>query len=185
MTIEAERLEPAKAAEAVSVPRWAKNQIELAKIVGRTRKTVMRWREESGFPSPAADGRWPVAKVIAWMAENGKENETEDPTRRKTLNLTEEKTIGQRIDNKTRIFRLGVLQKQYIPKDSARRIFAQFIAAAKTRSLSGVPRIVTLIRMASDTPAALEIARQEMMDIWREMENSEWAKTGSKPPKTS
>ena len=89
--------------------------------------------------------------------------------------LDMETVLKVRAERQTREFKLEVLKGKYIPRDSAKRVFTQFLTAAKARSLSGVTRLVTLIRMAQDTASANEVAREEIMDIWREMARSEWA----------
>jgi DNA-binding beta-propeller fold protein YncE len=64
-----------------------------------------------------------------------------------------------------------------MPRFVAKRAFTRFVTAAKSRSISDVNSLVTLIRLAPDTVSACDLRRAEMLDFWREMATSEWAKT--------
>ena len=138
---------------------------------GHDRRTVLRRVLDNDVQPVGKDNRkcdlYLVAELARIMADKATK---QDPT------STKLKNHGRDIDNKTREFKLAVLQGKYMPRDVAKQVFTQFILAAKTRSLSGVPRLVTLVRMAADTTAAIEIAKQEMTDIWAEMATGEWAK---------
>lgn len=46
--------------------RYAKNQTELAELLGVDRKTIQRWRKEENFPKSMADGRWDIIAVRDW-----------------------------------------------------------------------------------------------------------------------
>jgi hypothetical protein len=50
---------------------WARNQVELALILGVTRKTVQRWRI-LGAPIPRSDGFWNVAQWKEWIEAHGR-----------------------------------------------------------------------------------------------------------------
>jgi transcriptional regulator with XRE-family HTH domain len=46
--------------------RYAKNQTELAELLGVDRKTIQRWRKEENFPKAMADGRYDIIAVRDW-----------------------------------------------------------------------------------------------------------------------
>jgi phage terminase Nu1 subunit (DNA packaging protein) len=50
--------------------RWAKNRVELAKILGVSRKTIQRYQEKPGAPKPASDGRWDVDAWRAFLSDS-------------------------------------------------------------------------------------------------------------------
>jgi hypothetical protein len=50
---------------------WAKDQVELAEILGVARQTVLRWRKE-GAPAAAPNGLWNVPAWRDWMSANWK-----------------------------------------------------------------------------------------------------------------
>jgi hypothetical protein len=157
-------------------PKWAKNQTELGEQLGVTRKTIQRWRKEPGFPAPASNGNYDVNAVKAWQARrDGTVTEDNEPTQAmlKARNLL--------LQNEKLEFQVNVLRKEYIPRSSARRVWTQFINSAKIRSFSAVSRIVTLARMATDTTDATVKVREEMIEIWRELEKGEWQQTPPSP----
>lgn len=61
-----------------------------------------------------------------------------------------------------------------MPRFVAKRVFTRFVTAAKSRSISDLKSLVTLIRLAP--VSACDEMRAEMLDIWREMATSERAK---------
>lgn len=58
---------------------WAKDQVELATLLGVERKTIQRWRKE-GAPKAESDGRLNVEAWRAWMKANGKKGSEDDKT---------------------------------------------------------------------------------------------------------
>ena len=65
-------------------------------------------------------------------------------------------------------------RKLLIPRDLAKQVFTQLIFAAKSRCFTGIPRFVTLARMAKDTVDASEEMRKEFNDIWEQMTDGKW-----------
>lgn len=51
---------------------FVKTLVALAAALGCSRKQLDRWREESDFPKPRADGRYSVAACKKWVKTNGK-----------------------------------------------------------------------------------------------------------------
>lgn len=58
---------------------WAKDQVELANILGVTRQSIRLWRKE-GAPAAESDGRLNVEAWKAWMKAHGKKGSEDDKT---------------------------------------------------------------------------------------------------------
>lgn len=74
LTSDQRKLIESVAGEAVpeesDLPKFAKNKVELAKLLGVSVKTIHRASALPGWPKPASDGRWPVAKCKAIVEKN-------------------------------------------------------------------------------------------------------------------
>lgn len=151
-------------------PKWAKNQVELAKEMGVTRKSIQRWRAEPGFPSPASNGRYDVTAVKAWRSRRDGVTPLDD----ESPTATALKAENLLLQNEKLSFQIGILKGEYIPRGSVKRIWTGFVNGAKTRSFSSVSRLATLVRLAKDTTEACEIVRTELAEVWHEMEKSAW-----------
>jgi len=149
---------------------FVKNQHELAKVLCVTRKSIQRWLKEPGNPGTQADGRYSIIAWQTWANAMGKRCALPD----EQLSQTNLKAKQILLQNQKLEFEIAILMDKHVPRDVIKRVWTQLVNAAKTRSFSGVSRLVTLIRLAPDTSAANEIAREEMIDIWREMERAEW-----------
>lgn len=57
--------------------RYAKNQKELAEILGVDRKTIQRWKKEDNFPKPMADNRYDVLAVRDWREKTRSSSTTQ------------------------------------------------------------------------------------------------------------
>jgi len=157
----------------VSTAEFVNNIVELAEILGVSRKTIQRWRELDDCPEPRPDGRW---HVPAWrtfkLMRQGKD--TEDDDNQVTQSQARAKQIL--LQNERLAMRILAEKKELIPKTIAQQIFSKLILAAKTRSFSSITRFVTLARMSPDSNTAAEEIRKEMILIWKELEDGKWRK---------
>ena len=53
-------------------PRFAKNMVELAKILNCKRQSIYVWAKQRGFPARRSNGRYDVEKIRAWCKLHGK-----------------------------------------------------------------------------------------------------------------
>jgi predicted DNA-binding transcriptional regulator AlpA len=67
------------------VPRFAHGKTELAKLCGISRTWLYRYMREPSFPSPRADGRWPVEAVRRFVRKCQVKVET--PNEREQLEI--------------------------------------------------------------------------------------------------
>src|SRR4051812_9070532 len=52
-------------------PTFARNQVELANLLGCHRRSVQRWMKQDGNPGAAANGKYNVAKWREWAETHG------------------------------------------------------------------------------------------------------------------
>lgn len=60
------------AAPPSETPTYAKNQVELAELLGRDRKTIQRWLKIEGCPGKTADGRYHVEAWQKWITDTNR-----------------------------------------------------------------------------------------------------------------
>jgi hypothetical protein len=157
-------------------PEYADNQQKLAELLGfKNRKTIQRLSKLPDAPKPLDNGKYHVASWRQFAAKHSDvvDDDSEDSGAAVT-SRGEQVTRNIALKNEKLAFAIQVSKKNYVPKATAKQVWTQLVNAAKSRSFAGVPRLVTLIRLAESADAANEIARQEMTDIWREMEKCEW-----------
>jgi hypothetical protein len=51
---------------------YARNQVELAELIGRDRKTIQRWLKIEGNPGHTSDGRYPIEAWKEWIDKSGR-----------------------------------------------------------------------------------------------------------------
>lgn len=156
---------------------WVRTKVELAEALGCSRRTLANWMKLPEHPKTHPDGRYDVGEWRAFARSRGtlpSGGVAEDA-------LPEMDTVGaalqgQLLTNWRKEFLNRKLQGEHWPKAQIRLVCAQAIQAAKTRSFSGLPRLVTLVRLAKGEEEALKAARAEMISVWRQMETCEWFK---------
>lgn len=153
-----------------SIKTFVGNQIELANALGVTHRSIQNWLKMKGNPGKQADGRYHVQSWREWARVNGRkcDDNSQDKSALQARNILLQ---NERLE-------LANTEKRnlLIPRALAKQIFTQLVTAVKSRCFSGIPRIVTLARMAKDTVEASEELRKEFNDIWEQMTHGEWFK---------
>ena len=114
------------AASAGHTATVAENFVELAKIIGVTRRTLQTWRKREDAPQPAANGFHEVAAWREFMERNGLEGEptaTDEETAlraRKLLAEVEEREL-----------RLAVKKGEFVALEEVRAVWTENVARAK------------------------------------------------------
>jgi hypothetical protein len=165
-------LQSALAGDKPSGVEYCDTIIQLAELIGVTRKTIQRWRKIEGSPEPRPDGRWHVPSWRQFKIQRHGEDGTDDD------DVTQASARCKQIllQNERLTMRILVEKKDLIPKVIAQQIFSKLILSAKTRCFSSVTRFVTLARMAETSTAAAEEIRKEMILIWQSLESGKWLK---------
>ena len=150
--------------------KWAKDQVQLADILGVDRKTIQRWLKITGNPGKKSDGRYAVEDWKSWRASRGGDgDDSPDQTRARAEQIL--------LQNERLRHKIGEEKKKLIPKAVAQKIFGKLLLDAKNRCFSSTARFVTLARMAKDADEANDELRKEMIEIWKALEDSKWAKS--------
>ena len=122
-------------------PKWARNQSELAKLLGTTRRSISTWLREPGNPGTKADGRYDVAEWQTWCAVNDKKTVSEDEP---TLTQQKLKLIAQQTRKLT--LQNAILNKEYRSVVEIEAWLGEMIGTAKRVLNSGpaslAPRVV-------------------------------------------
>jgi hypothetical protein len=114
------------AASAGQTPVVAENSVELAKLLGVTRRALQNWRKRKDSPQPAANGFHEVAAWREFMQRHGLEGEpaaADEETAlraRKLLAEVEEREL-----------RLAVKKGEYVALEEVRSVWTEQVARAK------------------------------------------------------
>jgi hypothetical protein len=165
-----EQIKATKTDATANAPTFAKNQTQLAHILGVSRKTIQRKVKLAGAPAPEANGSLHVANWKKFLETEGVIEE-EDGLDSVALKAEQILLQNKRLKNK-----ISIEQKEWVPRVVVRQVIAKFLAEAQALSGSSKLRIATVARVAPDTTQAAEEVGKELDQIWRALETSEWAK---------
>ena len=143
-----------------SLPRFAKNQTELAGLLKIERKTIQRWRKEPHFPKPAPNGTWDAHAVRDWALSRGKKTETGDTQEEDKYNLEVRrlKAICERLE-----LGLEVERGDYISKDDVYRQVATMLVSVKSQLLR-IPSMLAPQLVAIESPIEMQQRLRESVD---------------------
>lgn len=176
--LEAAASEADDTADGADLPDRVASLSELGRVLGKllgrpvSRQLISAHSQKPEAPKPGLDGSINVAEWIHYL--KGASRLFDDVDGNGDVSISQARTRLLNLQAERAQFRLNVDRGAYIPKDGMKRVLAQLLTAAKSRSLAGVGRLVTLIRMAPDTAEANEIARAEMIAIWQELSRGSW-----------
>jgi phage terminase Nu1 subunit (DNA packaging protein) len=142
--------------EKETLPKFAKNQTELAKIFKVDRKTIQRWRKEEGFPKPSSSGKWDVQATRSWIKANQR-HDAEEIEDLHDLKVRQLKLICEKLEHE-----IMVKRGDYTPNDDVKRWVASMIQETKTVLLA-IPSSMAPI-VAGLEPADAEIRLRESID---------------------
>jgi hypothetical protein len=152
-------------------PAYAQSYNQLAAALGVSRQSIAYHARNPDAPQAAQDGRHDVGAWRRYLSDRSRLLAGDGPV---PEGETRERIKNLALKNARLEFALHVSQGNFIPRALARSVLSQFVVAAKTRSLAGVDRLATLVRLAEDHTRAAEIIREEMVSLWSEMETSDW-----------
>lgn len=142
--------------EKETLPKFAKNQTELAKIFKVDRKTIQRWRKEEDFPKPSSSGKWDVQATRSWIKKNQR-HDAEEIEDLHDLKVRQLKLICEKLEHE-----ISVKRGDYTLNDDVKRWVASMIQESKTVLLS-IPSSLAPI-VAGLEPAEAEIRLREAID---------------------
>lgn len=111
----------------------AHNQVELAALLGVTRKTIHKWRQLPGAPQPWPNGRWSVLAWREFIAARGlKCQDDTDTNPEEEENIEALKRRKLRADIADRELRNAITRREYVPITEVRDRLAFHIGQATT-----------------------------------------------------
>jgi phage terminase Nu1 subunit (DNA packaging protein) len=153
------------------LPRFARNQVELASLLKIERKTIQRWRKEPLFPRPQSDGKWDVHAVVDWAkargkrfkAGNGHQEEKYDLEVRRLKVVCERLELGLRIE-----------RGDYIAKEDVYKQVSQMLGVVKSKLLQ-IPSSLAPQLIAIDQPREMQGRLKESVDeAMRSLHEDPW-----------
>lgn len=138
------------------LPRYAKNQTELAGIFKIDRKTIQRWRKEPGFPKALTNGRWDVHATHVWCRANKKTNIVDEPNLH-DLKIRQLQLMCDKLE-----FELHTKKGEFTANDDIKRWVGEMVMEAKTVLLSIPGKLAPVI--IGLTPAEAELRLRETVD---------------------
>lgn len=155
-------------------PIWAKNQVELAKLLRCSRKTISRSLKIEGDEAPpasAADGRYNVTAWKIWAADHGKLRKTVEPVDR--LQALEQR--AQELKNEKLELENAVRRGELMHVDDVCQVLTDmvggFVAGARGLKHGLAPSVVGL-----SVPEATKRIGHEIDTQLTRLALGEWAK---------
>lgn len=133
----------------VKAEKFAKNQTELAKVLGVDRKTIQRWRKESGFPVPKTNGRYNIKDTKDWVKAHQKKDWADEEDLH-DLKIRQLKLQCEKLE-----FDLKTRRGDYTPNDDVVRWVGEMVTESKTMLLA-IPAKLAPIVIGLDAPDAEE-----------------------------
>ena len=118
----------AQAAGSSDSTAYAKNKVELAGLLGISRRTLDNWRKSPGAPEPLSNGTYPVAEWREFARTKGKHGGTAtDPAHINEAALKARKLLAE---VEERELRVAIKRGQYVLIETVRREWIGHVAQA-------------------------------------------------------
>ena len=149
---------------------WAKNQVELAEILGVERKTIQRWLKIKGCPQARSDGRYNIPEFREWASKTGRKvaDEGYDDDERSKLEVRRLRTICERLD-----LELEVARGTYTANDSVSRDVFRLVATAK-KVLEQMPSTLAPQVVGLTVAEAEKRIRHQVDEAIRKLNEKKW-----------
>lgn len=154
----------------VSTPSFAKNQVELAKLIGVDRKTIQRWKKDPSFPKPRSDNRYSIKEVVEWKEEHGStagDLVSKESAQVKSIMLQNEKLEIQ----------VGILRGEYTPNVDIDQQVSEMVQQAK-RELLALPASLAPQVIGQTIAEAEKIIKQAIVESLKSLHENSWVKNG-------
>lgn len=155
---------------AASSKTFAKNQVELADLLGVNRKTIQRWKKDPTFPKTRPDGRYHVRDIVDWKELHGAragDLHSKESVQVKSLILQNEKLEIQ----------VGILKGEYTPNVDIDQQVSEMVHQAK-RELLSLPASLAPQVVGQSIAEAEKIIKSSMVDALKSLHEHEWNKDG-------
>jgi hypothetical protein len=115
--------------------KFAKNQAELAKILGIDRKAWSSWRRDPKYrkimPCPTADGRWNIQECKDFMAKSGVASDFRSLSNRSDMIDTRIELERLKVEEKQ--VKIGLMRGDYVRKSIVQEVFSRNLSKLFTR----------------------------------------------------
>lgn len=150
---------------------YAESIVELAEILGVSRRTIGNWRKIKGSPKPTANGKHNISKWRQFIKKNGlKEADTPEDELLKSRKLLAEVKQAE--------IKLKVMEGTYVPIEKVREVWTMHIGQIRnileSRFLNELPPILTTLdaiqirekmqEVLDETYSALSVAAESIKE---------------------
>lgn len=149
-----------------TVATFAKNQTDLANIIGVDRKTIQRWRQDPTFPKPRADNRYSVKEVVEWKEEQGSN----------AGNLVSKESAQVQsilLQNEKLEIQVGILKGEYTPNVDIDQQVSEMVQQAK-RELLALPSSLAPQVIGQSIAEAEKIIKQSIVEALKSLHDNKW-----------
>ncbi len=148
---------------------WAKNQVELADILGVERKTIQRWLKIKGCPQARSDGRYSIPEFREWASKTGRKIAEDDPDdERNKLEVRRLRTICERLD-----LELEIARGNYTANDEVAREVFRMVATAK-KVLEQMPSTLAPQVVGMKVAEAEKRIKDQVDEVIRKLHEKKW-----------
>ncbi|MEI8289561.1 MAG: hypothetical protein WCH99_08800 [Verrucomicrobiota bacterium] len=137
--------------------RFAKDQTELAEILGINRRTIQRWLKKPGHPVTEANGK---LSVIAWR-EFAKAQGTTSIGDEDDADAVKERARNLLLQNEKLAFQIKVLKKEYVATGDIEQ-WGAHLGGEIRKTVVSIHKVAS--SLAGLTPAEIEIRVKELED---------------------
>jgi len=149
---------------------WARNERELATLIGVGVGTVRAWKQKEGAPIGDASGRYNVKKWMDWAAKHGKETPGLDPQSKQDWEIEKIKRQVADLD-----IDLAKKRGELVANDDVRRWVAEGVHAFKTELLAIPSKLAPQVVGLTIAEAEIRI-RQAVHDSLMRLHREPWSK---------
>lgn len=115
--------------------KFAKNQAELAKLLGIDRKSWSAWRKNPEYrkimPSPTADGRWNIQDCKDFLSKTGAASDFRSLSNR--TDMIDSRVMLEKLKVEEKQVRIGLLRGDFVRRDAVKETFARNLSQLFTR----------------------------------------------------
>lgn len=151
-------------------PKWARNERELATLLGVAAQTIKSWKSRGGTPVADGSGRHHVKEWMDWAAKHGKDTPGLDPQSKQDWEIEKIKRQVADLD-----IDLAKKRGELVANDDVRRWVAEGIHAFKTELLAIPSKLAPQVVGLTIAEAEIRI-RQAVHDSLMRLHREPWAK---------
>ena len=150
--------------------KWARNERDLATLLGVAASTVKTWKRKDGAPIADSAGKYNVKEWMTWASKHGKDTPGLDPQSKQDWEIEKIKRQVADLD-----IDLAKKRGELVASDDVRQWVADAVHASKTEMLSIPSKLAPQVVGLSIAEAELCI-RQAIHDALMRLHREPWSK---------